>query len=61
MTGELYRNTPFTTRTTEVRYEENGIQDPELPTFYSITPIFRINSDREPSAYAQNPDNWIFL
>jgi hypothetical protein len=28
---------------------------------YSITPIVRINWDREPSGYAENPDNLIFL
>jgi hypothetical protein len=27
---------------------------------YSITPIIRINWDREPSGHAENPDNWIF-
>jgi hypothetical protein len=28
---------------------------------YSRTPIIRINSDGEPSGYAENPDNWIFV
>jgi hypothetical protein len=28
---------------------------------YSITPIIRNNLDREPSGYAENPGNWIFL
>jgi hypothetical protein len=27
----------------------------------SITPIIWINWDREPSGYAENPDNWILL
>jgi len=27
---------------------------------YSRTPLTRINWD-EPSGYAENPDNWIFL
>jgi hypothetical protein len=30
-------------------------------TRYSITPIIRINWDREPSGYAENANNWIFL
>jgi hypothetical protein len=25
------------------------------------TPIIRINWDSEPSGYAENPDNWIFV
>jgi hypothetical protein len=28
---------------------------------YSRTPLIRINWDLEPSGYAENPDNWIFL
>jgi hypothetical protein len=28
---------------------------------YSRTPLFWINWDGEPSGYAENPDNWIFL
>ena len=33
-----------------------------IPTSnYSRTPLIRINSDDEPSGYAENPDNWIFL
>jgi hypothetical protein len=28
---------------------------------YIITPIIWINWDREPSGYAENLDNWIFL
>ena len=28
---------------------------------YSRTPIIRINWDAQPSGYAENPDNWIFL
>jgi len=28
---------------------------------YSRTPIIRIDWDGEPSRYAENPDNWIFL
>jgi hypothetical protein len=28
---------------------------------YSTTPFIRINLDGEPSGYAENPDNWIFL
>jgi len=28
---------------------------------YSRTPLIRINWDGEPSGYAENPDNWIFL
>ena len=28
---------------------------------YGRTPIIRINWDGEPSGYAENPDNWIFL
>ena len=28
---------------------------------FSKTPIIRINWDGEPSGYAENPDNWIFL
>jgi hypothetical protein len=31
-----------------------------LLIYCSITPIIRINWDREPSGYAENPDNWIF-
>jgi hypothetical protein len=33
------------------------------PTFgnYGITPFILINWDHEPSGYAENPDNWIFL
>ena len=27
----------------------------------SITPLIRNNFDGEPSGYAENPDNWIFL
>jgi hypothetical protein len=27
----------------------------------SRTPLIRINLDGEPSEYAENPDNWIFL
>ena len=27
----------------------------------SKTPLIRINSEGEPSEYAENPDNWIFL
>jgi hypothetical protein len=27
----------------------------------SITPLIRMNLDRELSGYAENPDNWIFL
>jgi hypothetical protein len=26
-----------------------------------LTPFLRINWDAEPSGYAENPDNWIFL
>jgi hypothetical protein len=33
--------------------------EPEL--LYSGTPLIRINWDGEPSGYAENPDNWIFL
>jgi len=29
-------------------------------TFYSRTPLIRINWDDEPSGYAENPDNLIF-
>jgi len=34
-----------------------------LPAFftYSRTPLIRINWDSEPSGYAENPDNLIFL
>jgi hypothetical protein len=34
-----------------------------LPAFftYSRTPTIRINWDSDPSRYAENPDNWIFL
>jgi len=28
---------------------------------YSRTPLIRINWDGDPSGYAENPDNWIFL
>jgi hypothetical protein len=28
---------------------------------YIRTPLIRINWDGEPSGYAGNPDNWIFL
>jgi len=28
---------------------------------YSTTPLIRINWDDEPSGYAENPGNWIFL
>jgi hypothetical protein len=28
---------------------------------HSKTPILRINWDGEPSGYAENPDNWIFI
>jgi len=28
---------------------------------YSRTPLIRINCNGEPSGYAENPDNWIFL
>ena len=28
---------------------------------WSRTPLIRINWDCEPSGYAENPDNWIFL
>ena len=28
---------------------------------YSITPQIQINWDGQPSGYAENPDNWIFL
>jgi len=28
---------------------------------YTRTPIIRNNWDDEPSGYAENPDNWIFL
>jgi hypothetical protein len=28
---------------------------------YSRTPLIRIDWDRKPSGYAENPDNWIFL
>jgi hypothetical protein len=28
---------------------------------YSRTPLLRINWDGEPSGYAENPDNWIFV
>jgi hypothetical protein len=27
---------------------------------FSYTPIIRINGNRDPSGYAENPDNWIF-
>ena len=28
---------------------------------YSRTPLLRVNFDGEPSGYAENLDNWIFL
>jgi len=28
---------------------------------YSRTPLIQFNCDGEPSGYAENPDNWIFL
>ena len=28
---------------------------------YSGTPLIRNNRDGEPSGYAENPDNWMFL
>ena len=28
---------------------------------YSIAPLIRINRDEEPTAYTENPDNWIFF
>jgi hypothetical protein len=45
-------------------YRSNGETRKEslvLGEKYSITPIIRINCDRQPSGYAENPDNWIFL
>jgi hypothetical protein len=30
-------------------------------TEYSRTPLIRINWDGEPSGYAENPDDWIFI
>ena len=30
-------------------------------TEYSRIPLIRFNWDGEPSGYAENPDNWIFL
>ena len=29
--------------------------------YKEVTPLIRINCDSEPSGYAENPDNWIFL
>jgi len=31
------------------------------PSHYSKTPLARINWEGDPSGYAENPDNWIFL
>ena len=28
---------------------------------YIRTPLIQINQDGEPSGYAENPDNWIFI
>jgi len=28
---------------------------------YIVTPLIRINWDGEPSFYADNPDNWVFI
>ena len=33
----------------------------EIYVTYSRTPVTRINWDGEPSGYAENLDNWIFL
>jgi hypothetical protein len=32
-----------------------------IGSVYSRTPLIRINWDGEPSGYAENTDNWIFL
>jgi len=39
------------------------IEARQWPRFhqYSRTPLIRINWNEEPSGYAENPDNWIFL
>jgi len=54
--------TAFHSPSITVRLIPTYLDDKAGPALlYSRTLLIRINWDGEPSGYAENPDNWIFL